>query len=103
MIRVDVGVDDVIDAHSRRFRGAEIGRDIADRIDDRSGRLASAAEEIGDGNGIDVQELAQDHAMLHPSAGRHREERGCSFGTRKGDCFASLAMTVSPQGLTIIQ
>jgi hypothetical protein len=37
--------------------------DIADGINDCAGRLAAAAEEVGDADGIAMQELAEDHGL----------------------------------------
>ena len=38
VVRVNMRVDDVEDAHPRVFGGLKIGRDIADRVDDRRRR-----------------------------------------------------------------
>ena len=61
VVGMDVRVDDVEDAHAGRFGSGEIGRDVADRIDDGSRSLAATAEQIGDRHRIGVQEWTQDH------------------------------------------
>jgi len=41
-----VGVDDIVDLQPGLLRGAQVGIGFGDGIDDRSGRLASTAEEV---------------------------------------------------------
>src|SRR5579885_1566649 len=64
MIGVDMGVDDEVDTHPRLVRHTEIWSYVADRIDDRAGRMPAATEQVGNRHGILVQELAQDHKNL---------------------------------------
>ena len=64
VVGMDVRVDDVEDAHAGRFGSGEIGRDVADGIDNGSRRLPATAEEVGDRHRISVQEWTQDHDRL---------------------------------------
>ena len=46
MVGVQVGIDDEKDAHARIFRRAQVGLDVADRIDHGAGGPAAAAEQV---------------------------------------------------------
>ena len=46
MIGVKMRIDDVKKSHACGFCCFEIGLDIADRIDHRAGRLATASEQV---------------------------------------------------------
>jgi len=61
MVRVDVGVDHIEDAHARFGRRLNVGSRIANRIDHRTGRFASAADQVRGSHRIGVQELTEDH------------------------------------------
>jgi hypothetical protein len=60
---MNVGVDNEQDAHSCFFGSAHVELNVADRVHDSSGRLASAAKQIGDTYRIIVEELSEDHDM----------------------------------------
>ncbi len=62
VIGMDVRVNDVANLQPGLSGRVEIARDVADRVDDRAGGLAAAAEQIRDADRIGVQELSQDHA-----------------------------------------
>ena len=74
MICMKVGIDDVANTHSSCFGGMQIGRDVADGIDDGRSGVPGTSEEVGGGDGIGVQELSQDHGSLLLTA-EHRIER----------------------------
>jgi hypothetical protein len=59
-----VGNDDVANAQSSALGHIEIGGDISDRINDRSGGMSGTAKKVGNGNWISVQILAKDHGSL---------------------------------------
>ncbi len=63
VIGMQMRIDDEVDAHASRFGCAQIRLDGPGRIDDGTGRLAAAAEQIGDADRIGVQELTEDHAL----------------------------------------
>lgn len=63
MVSVNVGVDDKMDAHAGGLGGPQVGLDLADRIDHGTGGASTAAEQVGDANGLLVQELADDHGL----------------------------------------
>ena len=71
MVGMDMRIDHVEDAHARRRGRLEIGRDVADGIDDGRGRLAAAAEEVGGGDGIGMKKLSQDHGASSVARSRH--------------------------------
>src|ERR1700730_11004640 len=56
MVGVNMGVDDIADSHPCLLRREQIRSDLADRIDDRAGSLAAAAEQVGNCHGIRVEE-----------------------------------------------
>ncbi len=58
---MEMGVDDVADAHTGLVGGFQIRLDRPQRIDHRGHRLAAAAEQVGDRNRVAVEEGAQDH------------------------------------------
>jgi hypothetical protein len=64
VVGMNMRVDHVEDAHAGRLGGFEIRRDVADRIDNGGGSLAAAAEEVRCGDGIEMQELTQDHGRV---------------------------------------
>jgi len=57
VIGVQVGVDDVKDAHSRFVGGIDIGANLADRIDHGRRRSTAAAKEVGCRHWVDVKIL----------------------------------------------
>jgi len=57
VVGVDVGVDDVLDPHPGFVGGAQVGAGIANRIDHGPACLAATAEQVGDADGVLVQEL----------------------------------------------
>ena len=61
VIGMQMGVDYIKDAHSECFGCREVGSQVPHRIDDRSGRLATTAEEIRCGHRFSVEKLSQDH------------------------------------------
>ncbi len=61
MVGVQVCVDDVADALPGVLCSAEIARRVTDRVDDRCGGLPGTSKQVGNGHGIDVQVLAEDH------------------------------------------
>ena len=61
VIGMQMGVDDIKDAHSGFVGRFQIGTDIANGIDNGRGRTSSAAKEVGRRDRISVQVLAQDH------------------------------------------
>ena len=63
MVSMNVGVDDEMDAHARGLGRPQVGLDLADRIDHGTGRASTAAEQVGDANGLLVQELPNDHGL----------------------------------------
>jgi hypothetical protein len=63
---MNVSVDDKMNAHTRSFRGTQIRFDLADGIDDGTGRATAAAEQVGDADGLTVQELTYDHGLHSP-------------------------------------
>jgi hypothetical protein len=67
MVGVNMRVDDIENAHPGVSGRIKIWRDLAHRIDHGSRCLSATAEEIGDRDGIAVQELAQDHGHLRVS------------------------------------
>ena len=69
VIGVNVGVDHEVDFHAGIFCGLKVGLDIANGINHRCRRLATAAEEVGDANRIMMQELAQNHGLALLSKG----------------------------------
>jgi hypothetical protein len=66
VIGMDMGVDDVVYPHAGIVGGLQVGPNIADRVDDRSGGLAAAAEKLGDSDWIAMQELAENHGLALP-------------------------------------
>ena len=66
MVGMNVGVDDEMDAHASGLGGVHVGLDLADRIDDRTGRASTAAEQVGDADGLMVQELTDNHGLRSP-------------------------------------
>jgi hypothetical protein len=52
-----------MDTHAGGFRRADVGLDLADRIDDGPGRTSAAAEQIRDTNGLLMQELTDYHGL----------------------------------------
>ena len=64
MIGVDMGIDDEADAHSGVVGNLQVWCDVADRIDDGTSGMPAAAEQVGDGNRIGMEELTHDHAGL---------------------------------------
>lgn len=61
MVRVDVGVDHIEDAHAGFGGGLNVGSRIANGIDHHTGRFASAADQVRGSHRIGVQELTEDH------------------------------------------
>ena len=64
MVGVEVRVNDVENPQFGILRRAEIGRDLAHRIDHGGRGLSAAAKEVGDRHWISVQELPQDNGRL---------------------------------------
>jgi hypothetical protein len=64
MIGMDVGIDDIQYLHPGRARGVEVLSDVAQRVDNRAASFAATAKEVGNRNGIRMQELPQDHLNL---------------------------------------
>src|SRR5260221_3051899 len=64
MIGVNMRVDDVENANPGVLGRVDIRGDLAHGIDDGGRRLSTAAEEVGDRDGIGAQELSQDHGGL---------------------------------------
>jgi len=64
VIGVKMRIDDVKDSHAGSVGGRAIEFDVADRIDDGRGRLASATKEIGNRDRHGVEELTHDHGGL---------------------------------------
>ena len=60
---MNMRIDDEVNAHAGIVGGLQIGLDIADGIDHRAGRLAAAAEDVGDADWIAMQELAEYHGL----------------------------------------
>ena len=58
---MDMGIDDEVDPHAGIVGGLQVGLNIADRINDRPGGFAAAAEKVGDTDWIAMQELAENH------------------------------------------
>ncbi len=58
MVGMNMRVDDVDNSHPRDLRRLEIGRDIADGVDDGGCSLSPAAKQVRDRDGIGVQELS---------------------------------------------
>lgn len=68
MIGMDMGIDDKADAHAGVIGYPQIWRDVAHRIDDSTGRVSAAAEQVLDRHGLGVEKLTQDHIGLPQSA-----------------------------------
>ena len=64
MVGMKMRIDDVADAHAGRFGGTKIRGKVTERINDGCSGAPAAAEQIGSGYRIGVQELAQDHRHL---------------------------------------
>jgi hypothetical protein len=64
MIGVDMGVDDEADAHAGVVGHPQIWCDVSDRVHHGTGGVPAAAEQVGDRNGVGMEELTQDHAGL---------------------------------------
>jgi len=64
VVRVNVSIDGVEDIHLRIARCVEIHSDVTDRVDDRSASPTATAKQIGNRNGIRMQELLQYPASL---------------------------------------
>jgi hypothetical protein len=62
MISMDMRVDDKMDAHAGVVGRPQIWCDIAHRIDDGTGGVSAAAEQVCDRNRIGVEKLTQNHA-----------------------------------------
>lgn len=65
MIGMDMGVDDEANAHPGVVGHPQIWCDVAHRIDHGAGGAPAAAEQIGNRNGVGMEELTQDHASSH--------------------------------------
>jgi hypothetical protein len=76
MIGMDMGIDDELDAHPGFVRDAEVWFNVAQRVYDGAGGVPAAAQQVGNCDRIAVEELAQDHACLLSSLGRHLDRRG---------------------------
>jgi hypothetical protein len=63
VIGVNMGVDDVRDAHPRLATHLLVRADVLDRIDDDALALATAAEKVRRAYGRRVEELAKDHVF----------------------------------------
>ena len=61
---MNVGVDHELNANPSCFRHAQIRFDRADGIDHGTGSAAAATEEIGDADGVLMQELTKDHGLV---------------------------------------
>jgi hypothetical protein len=70
VIGVHVRVDNEVDFHAGIFCGLKVGLDIANGINHRRRCLATAAEEVGDADGIMMQELTQNHGLALLSENR---------------------------------
>ena len=57
VVGVKMRVDDVANAHPRRFGGAEVRGNVTERVDDGSGCASAAAEQIRGRDGIGVKKL----------------------------------------------
>src|SRR5687768_1853414 len=55
MVRMNMRIDHIEDAHAGRACRVEIGLDRKDRVDDGRRGLAAAAEQIGRGDGIEMK------------------------------------------------
>src|SRR5207302_7700157 len=64
MIRVDVRVDDMHDAHASLPAGLLVGTDVFHGIDDDALALATAAEQVRGTDRRRMEELAKDHVDL---------------------------------------
>jgi hypothetical protein len=63
---MDMGVDDVMYPHAGIVGGLQVGLNVADRINNRPGGFATAAEEVGETDWIVMQELAENHGLALP-------------------------------------
>jgi len=64
MIRVDVRIDHVDDAHAYSAARLEVWRYVLKGIDDHALTLSAAAEEVRRAGRRRMQELAEDHSTL---------------------------------------
>ena len=67
VIGVNMRVDDVVDFHACRLRGAQVGVRVGNGINNCRRTFAAAAEQVRDADRIIMQELAQDHRLALPS------------------------------------
>jgi hypothetical protein len=67
MIGVNVRVEDVIDLDPGCLGGLKISVGISQGIDDRSGLLAAAANEVGDSDRIGMEKLTENHGVALPA------------------------------------
>ena len=63
MIGMEMRVDDVAYAHSGVVCGTQITLEVTDWIDDRRSRMPGASKQIGNGNGILMQILPENHQL----------------------------------------
>jgi hypothetical protein len=75
VIGMDMRVDDVMYPHAGIVGGLQVGLNVADRINDRPGRFATAAEEVGDADWIAMQELSENHGLALPDEKRYTFNR----------------------------
>jgi hypothetical protein len=64
MIGMDMGIDDKPDTHTSLVGDPQVWFDVAQRVHHGTGGVPAAAEQVGDRNGVGMEELTQDHSDL---------------------------------------
>ena len=78
MVGMDMGIDDEPDAHPGLVGDPKVWFDVAQRVHHGASGMSAAAEQVGNRNGIGMEELTQNHAGP-PMMRRFRLDRQRSF------------------------